>query len=110
MSDFQADNLFCCLLRLLTVSASVEIRKRVIKALKAPYSDEALALLCKRLRDVNKDVTILVFNQLASEGVTIEDFPSAELRMLVLKQGLASDQDLVQEACIKFFTPTVLKY
>ena len=110
MSDFQTDNLFISLLRLLGVSASVEIRKRIIKALKAPYSDEALAILGKRLRDVNKDVIILVFNQLTSEGVTIEDFKTAEARMLVLKQGLASDQEQVQEACISFFTPTVLKY
>ena len=110
MSDCTGDSLFISMLRLLGSSRSAEIRKRIVRALKAPYSHEALAFLGRRLRDVNGEVIVLVFSQLASEGVTIEDFPSAEARLLVLKEGLSSNDEQVREACIKFYSPTVLKY
>ena len=110
MSDCTGDSLFISMLRLLRSSRSAEIHKKIVRALKAPYSHEALAFLGRRLRDVNGEVIVLVFSQLASEGVTIEDFPSAEARLLVLKEGLSSNDEQVREACIKFYSPTVLKY
>ena len=42
--------------------------------------------------------------------MTIEDFPTAEARLLVLKEGLSSTHEAVREACIKFYSPTVHKY
>ena len=76
--------------KLLVNSKSAEIRKRIIKAFKAPYSPAALALLGKRLRDINPELVVLIFEQLTLHGVLISDFPSAEARMLVLNEGFTS--------------------
>ena len=88
------------MMRLLVTSKSAEIRKRIIRAIKAPYSDEALAFLGKRLRNVSKEVVVLVFDQLRSHHVTLADFPTAEARMLLLTEGLTSKEEEVRNACI----------
>ena len=110
ISDCKSDPVFLQMMRLLVSSRSAEIRKRIIRGLKAPYSDEALAFLGKRLRDVNNDVVVLVFNQLAGDHVTLADFPTAEARMLLLTEGLTSKEEAVRDACINFLTPTILKH
>ena len=48
----------------LSTSKSAEVRKRIIRAIKAPYSAGALAFLGKRIKDASPDVSILVFKQL----------------------------------------------
>ncbi len=64
MSDMKSDVLFVHLMRLLNSSHSVDIRKRIIKSLKGPYSEVALAFMGKRLRDESAEVCTLIFNQL----------------------------------------------
>lgn len=55
------DNIFLAMMRLLNSSKSVEIRKRIIKGMKAPYSETALAFIGKRLRDENDDVCCTIY-------------------------------------------------
>ena len=70
-------------MKLLIHSKSAGIRSRIIKSLRLPYSPTALAFMGKRLRDTNKDIVKLIFNQWTENDVTINDFP-AEARMLLL--------------------------
>jgi len=58
------DGIFLAMMRLLNSSKSAEIRKRVIKGMRAPYSEAALAFIGKRLRDENDDVCCAIFKQL----------------------------------------------
>lgn len=55
------DAIFLAMMRLLNVSKSCDIRKRLIKGMKAPYSEAALAFIGKRLRDENDDVCLVIF-------------------------------------------------
>ena len=110
ISDGKGDPVFIQMMKLLVSSKSAEIRKRIIKAIRIPYSNEALAFLGKRLRDVNKDVAVLVFKQLTGNDVTLADFPTAEARMLLLTEGLTSKDEEVRNACIEFLTPSVLRH
>jgi len=48
-------------MRLLVESRSTELRKKIIKGIKAPYSQTALAFLGKRLRDISPAVVTLIF-------------------------------------------------
>ena len=64
LSDMKSDAIFLAMMRLLNSSKSSEIRKRVIKAMRAPYSEAALAFIGKRLRDENDDVCCAIFKQL----------------------------------------------
>ena len=58
------DAIFLSMMRLLNSSKSAEIRKRVIKGMRAPYSEAALAFIGKRLRDENDDVCCSIYKQL----------------------------------------------
>lgn len=78
------------LLKLLSVSKSVEIRKKIIKNLRAPYPPQAMAFLGRRMRDTHPDVVTLIFKQLTINKTQIKDFNSAESRMLILTEGLTS--------------------
>lgn len=110
LSNYKDDTLFLSLMKLLMMSTSQRIRETIIKSIKAPYSDAALAFLGKRLRDKKPAVVKLIFDQLISNGVTISQFPGPEARMLVLTEGFTSHEPVVREACIKFLTPTVQEY
>jgi len=110
LSNYKDDALFLSLMKLLMMSTSQRIRETIIKSIKAPYSDAALAFLGKRLRDKKPAVVKLIFDQLISNGVTISQFPGPEARMLVLTEGFTSHEPIVREACIKFLTPTVQEY
>ena len=61
MSDMKSDIVFIHLMKLLISSNSVEIRKRIIKGLKGPYSEVTLAFMGKRLRDEDPNVCKLIF-------------------------------------------------
>jgi hypothetical protein len=110
ITDGKSDPIFIQMMKLLVTTKSTEIRKRIIKSIPIPYSNEALAFLGKRLRDVNKDVVVLVFKQLTSNDVTLADFPTAEARMLLLTEGLTAKDEEARNACIEFLTPSVLKH
>ena len=52
------------LMKQLSTSKSSEVRKKIIKSVRAPYSAGALAFLGKRLKDTNPAICALVFEQL----------------------------------------------
>ena len=87
-------------MKLLCTSRSPEVRKKIIKVIKAPYSAGALAFLGKRLRDSNHDVCLLVFKQLIANKTDITAFSSKEARMLVITEGITSPNQDVRLACI----------
>lgn len=103
------DAIFLGMMRLMNSSKSVEIRKRVIKGMKAPYSEAALAFIGKRLRDENDDVCCAIFKQLIDNQTRIENFSCDEAKMLVIAEGLQSGSDAVRTACIDFLTPSILE-
>lgn len=86
------------------------IREKIVKCLRVPYSQPALAFLGKRLRDVNTNIVELIFKQFEINGVTISQFPTPEARMLVLTEGFTNPDAKVREACINFLKPTVVEY
>ena len=90
LSDFKLDQVFVALMDLLMKSTSTGIRKMIIRGIKAPYSNVALAFLGKRLRDMSPDVVTLIFDQLTKSETELKDFPTPEARMLVLTEGLTS--------------------
>lgn len=110
LSEFKKDNdpIFAQLMKQLCTSKSVEVRKRIIKAIKAPYSAGALAFLGKRLKDTNPDVCVLIFKQLRANNTEITAFDSKEARMLVITEGITSPHQDVRLACIEFLRPTIL--
>ena len=73
---------------LLMKSTNSNIRKKIITHIKKPYSHLTLAILGKRLRDIDNSVVKLIFEMFKKSGVRIEDFPTPESRMLVLVEGL----------------------
>lgn len=110
ISDMKSDSVFLAMMRLLNSSKSSEIRKRVIKAMKAPYSEAALAFIGKRLRDENDDVCCAIFKQLIDNQTRIENFSCDEAKMLVIAEGLQSANDGVRSACIEFLTPSIIEH
>ena len=82
------DAIFLAMMRLLNSSKSAEIRKRVIRGMRAPYSEAALAFIGKRLRDENDDVCCAIFKQLIENQTRIENFSCDEAKMLVIAEGL----------------------
>lgn len=84
----KTDHIFFAMMRLLNSSKSSEIRKRVIRNMRAPYSEAALAFIGKRLRDENDDVCQSIFRQLIENSTRIEDFQGDEAKMLVIAEGL----------------------
>jgi len=110
LSDFKKDTdpIFAQLMKQLSTSKSAEVRKRIIRAIKAPYSAGALAFLGKRIKDANPEVSILVFKQLLATGTEITAFSSKEARMLVITEGITSPHKEVRLACIEFLKPTIL--
>lgn len=62
LSNYKDDPLFLSLMKLLMMSTSQRIRETIIKSIKAPYSDAALAFLGKRLRDKKPAVVKLIFD------------------------------------------------
>ena len=63
------------MMKLLIKSNSQQIREKIIKSFRVPYSQPALAFLGKRLRDVNASIVELIFKQLTVNKVTINEFP-----------------------------------
>ncbi len=62
LSDQKEDQLFLGLMQMLTLpQTNVEERKKIIKSLKKPLSQEALVLLARRLRDNSDDVCVTIF-------------------------------------------------
>ena len=110
LSNYEDDNIFRQMMKLLMSSKSVQIREKIIKSFRVPYSQPALAFLGKRLRDVNSNIVELIFKQLTANEVTISQFPSPEVRMLVLTEGFTSQEAKVREACINFLKPTILEF
>lgn len=105
----KSDPAFLHLLKLFTHGkGSAEIRKRIIKSIKAPISEPALAFMGKRLRDVNDDVVCLVFKQLLQCDVRLEDFANNESRMLVLAEGLQHSNEAVRDACMQLLSKSVM--
>ena len=110
LSNYEDDNIFRQMMKLLMSSKSAQIREKIIKSFRVPYSQPALAFLGKRLRDVNSNIVELIFKQLTANEVTISQFPSPEVRMLVLTEGFTSQEAKVREACINFLKPTILEF
>ena len=110
LSDFKKDSdpIFAQLMKQLSTSKSTEVRKRIIRVIKAPYSVGALAFLGKRIKDANPDVSVLVFRQLLANNTEITAFSSKEARMLVITEGITSPHQEVRLACIEFLKPTIL--
>ena len=92
LSEFRRDNdpIFALLMKQLCTSKSSEVRKKIIRSIKAPYSAGALAFLGKRLKDANPEICALVFKQLITSKTEITAFPSKEARMLVITEGITS--------------------
>lgn len=92
-------------MRLLVSSKNAEMRKRIIKSIKAPYSKESLLFMSKRIRDVNIDVVVTIFKQLTSSKTPLSAFESIEARMLILTEGLTSENEEIRNACISYIEP-----
>jgi len=88
VSDFSGDSIFKALMHLMANTKSADIRKRIIKSIKVPYSGMSLAFLGKRLRDKDTEVVHLLFTNLKQNGVTLKDFPDSDARMLLVTEGL----------------------
>jgi hypothetical protein len=50
----------------------------------------------------------LIFKHLSQNEVTLEHFRHEEMRMLVLAEGLQSQNDTVRDDCIEFLSKSVL--
>ena len=110
LSNYEDDAIYRQMMKLLMKSNSLQIREKIIKSFRVPYSQPALAFLGKRLRDVNPSIVELIFKQLTVNKVTISEFPSPEIRMLVLIEGFTSQEAKVREACINFLKPSILDF
>ena len=110
LSNYKDDVIFLTLMKLLSLSTSMRTRESIIKSFRAPYSEQALIFLGKRLRDNKPSLVKLIFEQLTSNGVKISNFPTSEARMLILTEGFTSNDPSVQKACINFLTPTVKEF
>lgn len=42
--------------------------------------------------------------------MTLENFPSKEIKMLIIKEGMMDNNELVREACIKFIEKSILDH
>merc|ERR1719469_654530 len=78
LSNYKDDAIFLALMKLLSLSTSVHMRESIVKSFHAPYSQQALIFLGKRLRDVRPSVVKLIFEQFTTNGVTISSFPRPE--------------------------------
>jgi hypothetical protein len=65
-------------------------------------------LLGKRLRDKDDEIRRQTFLKLARCKIGIESFPSAEQRMLIIKEGLTDTSQSVREACLQFLKPSMI--
>lgn len=111
ISDLQSDAIFLAMMRLFNLGKTTpELRKRIIKGIRAPISEPALVFLGKRLRDQNDDVCSLIYRHLTQNEVTLENFMNDEMRMLVLAEGLQSQNDTVREQCVEFLSKSVLTH
>lgn len=110
LSEFKKDNdpIFALMMKQLCTSKNTEVRKKIIKAIRAPYSAGALAFLGKRLKDNNPAICELIFRQLIATKTEITAFPTKEARMLVITEGITSANQNVRLACIEFLRPTIL--
>ena len=66
-------------------------------------------MLGKRLRDKEDEVRRQAYIKLTKCKIRIENFPSKEQRMLIIKEGLTDGNALVREACIEFLKPTLVE-
>ena len=64
ISNYEDDNVFAELMKLLIISNQVDVRKKIIMSFSVPFSAPALAFLGKRLRDENPEIVKLIFDQL----------------------------------------------
>ena len=95
-----SDQMYIELMKMLTHCSSRDVRRACIDRIKAPFSPITLLLLGKRLRDKDDEIRRQTYNKLSKSKITIEDFPSQEQRMLIVKEGLTDQNPQVREACI----------
>jgi len=62
-----------------------------------------------RLMDSETDVRREAFLKLVQLGIKIEDFPTAETRMLIIKEGMTDKDSKVSEACLNFLTTSIVQ-
>jgi hypothetical protein len=91
----------------MTKSKSREVKKTAIQLLRTPLSPITLNMLARRLRDKDDIIRKVAFIKLAKSNVTIEDFDSTELRMLIIKEGLTDSNEDVKDACLNFLKPSL---
>jgi hypothetical protein len=48
------------------------------------------------------------FTKLTLFNIKIDDFEKPETRMLIIKEGMADSDLAVQNACLKFLTPSII--
>eukprot|EP00347_Sterkiella_histriomuscorum_P002311 403368647 len=103
----QNDQVYLHLMRIMTHSKSKEVKKAVINNLKGPFSQTTLVFISKRLRDKDDDVRRIAFQKLHKNDIKIENFPSLEQRMLIIKEGLTDSSEFVRAECIEFLKPSL---
>ena len=64
MSNYKDDVMFLSMMKLLSLSTSMKIRESIVKSFHAPYSEQALIFLGKRLRDNKPALVKTIFEQL----------------------------------------------
>lgn len=99
--------MFLALTKLMTHSSLFEVRKAVINSIPGPYSGLVQCAMVKRLRDKHPDIRRLVFDKFCKHKVTLENFESKELKMLIIKEGLTDDNEIVRNACSRFLQVTI---
>jgi hypothetical protein len=60
------------------------------------------------LTDSDPGVRMEAFTKLTVFNIKIDDFEKPETRMLIIKEGMADSDLAVQNACLKFLTPSII--
>lgn len=68
----------------------------------------SLLFLAKRLRDKDEEIRKQTYLKLARCKITIEQFPSEEQRMMIIKEGLTDPSQGVREACSEFLKASMI--
>ena len=96
-------------MRTMTQARSKEARKVAINSVKAPFTHSTLIFISKRLRDKDEEVRRMAFQKLHKCGIKLEEFPSLEQRMLIIKEGLTDPSEAVRVECIEFLKPLLFE-
>lgn len=59
--------------------------------------------------DVEPEVRKLAYAKMKSVNLRIEDFESAEARMMLIKEGVVHQDERVKEACIEFLEASIVE-